>query len=699
MNCRFVLAVVSTLFAVARPAHATPTAARQLDLMQYADAGALGDAVVAGRGLSASLMNPALLTGDTWQASATQAFWLDGIGAQALGLVGPSIHNVPLGLWYNTVSDTQERFNGSGIATGSFANRATDVTVAGSYAVPPGWLGGAAIGAALQYVSESYAGYSGQSAALRVGGLWGFRIGSAEHSGSDTWFAPLDLRLAASAGPLGPRLTVGTNTAPLPLALRLAASTEGFVKGLSTYGQIDLQAVAGYETIRLGASYGRNFAGFDLIARAGYVLNSAPGEATGLRVGLGVGYPVGRYAARLDYAFAPYGELGLTHRLTLSVAVRQGPVSEPPAPVPTPSLTPTLASTVAPTESPTSIPTPVPAAAGAPTGPLPTDFAATFEKGVVTLQWKRPEGVSVRGYNVYRSDAPGGEKKKLNSSVLKSPKYTDTVKTGAFYYEVAAVGINGKEGPHSSEIAGGEAPTPVPTTAPTVAPTNTPAPTQTPTVAAAAGPAPTNVEASYAKGVVTIRWQAPAGAAVRGYNVYRSDTAGGEKKKLNSFAVSATKYTNTVGKGATYYYDVTAVDRKGKEGAHSAEVSAGEAQQAAPAATGASPSAPTQAATPNPTAGGTPAALAPEGVEATAGKDGIAITWKAPKDVTPKGYNVYRGETAGGEKKKINSFPISATKYSNSSVKSGVTYYYDVTFLPKKGAESPHSAEVSAQAQ
>jgi fibronectin type 3 domain-containing protein len=58
------------------------------------------------------------------------------------------------------------------------------------------------------------------------------------------------------------------------------------------------------------------------------------------------------------------------------------------------------------------------------------------------------------------------------------------------------------------------------------------------------------------------------------------------------------------------------------------------------------------------------------------------------------GYNVYRGTTTGGPYSKLNSSAIVTTFYSDSTVKSGSTYYYVTTAMNSSGAESIKSNEV-----
>jgi len=60
------------------------------------------------------------------------------------------------------------------------------------------------------------------------------------------------------------------------------------------------------------------------------------------------------------------------------------------------------------------------------------------------------------------------------------------------------------------------------------------------------------------------------------------------------------------------------------------------------------------------------------------------------------GYYIYRGTTSGGPYTKLNSSPVLLTTYTDSTVQSGLTYYYVTTAVDSGGNESVHSNEVSA---
>jgi hypothetical protein len=73
----------------------------------------------------------------------------------------------------------------------------------------------------------------------------------------------------------------------------------------------------------------------------------------------------------------------------------------------------------------------------------------------------------------------------------------------------------------------------------------------------------------------------------------------------------------------------------------------------------------------------------------------VALTWNASTS-TVAGYNVYRSTVSGGPYAKINSSLIAALNYTDSTVQSGITYYYVTTAVDSSGNESVFSNQVSA---
>ena len=60
-------------------------------------------------------------------------------------------------------------------------------------------------------------------------------------------------------------------------------------------------------------------------------------------------------------------------------------------------------------------------------------------------------------------------------------------------------------------------------------------------------------------------------------------------------------------------------------------------------------------------------------------------------------YNLYRGNTSGGET--LYASGLSSTAANDTNVVAGTTYYYYVTAVSPAGTESPLSNEASARAK
>ena len=73
----------------------------------------------------------------------------------------------------------------------------------------------------------------------------------------------------------------------------------------------------------------------------------------------------------------------------------------------------------------------------------------------------------------------------------------------------------------------------------------------------------------------------------------------------------------------------------------------------------------------------------------------VTLTWTASTS-TVSGYNAYRSTVTGGPYTKLNTTPVAATTYVDSTVQAAQTYFYVVTSVDSSGVESADSVEVSA---
>lgn len=167
-----------------------------------------------------------------------------------------------------------------------------------------------------------------------------------------------------------------------------------------------------------------------------------------------------------------------------------------------------------------------------------------------------------------------------------------------------------------------------------------------------AGGSTCKVEAgTNADGKPRLTWKEVRGAAK--YVIYRSGYSNGTYKKM--FTTTNTSYTNTSAKtGYTYYYKVSALDKKGKVIAKSGMIKQ-------------------KSITPK------LAKLTVTSENSDAGKP--KLTWKPEKNATK--YVIYRSGYRNGTYKKM--FTTTNTSYTNTSAKAGYTYYYKVSALSKNG--------------
>ena len=77
----------------------------------------------------------------------------------------------------------------------------------------------------------------------------------------------------------------------------------------------------------------------------------------------------------------------------------------------------------------------------------------------------------------------------------------------------------------------------------------------------------------------------------------------------------------------------------------------------------------------------------------------VGLTWTASTSTDVVGYHIYRGTTTGGPYSILDSAAVAADAYTDSTVQSGLTYFYVVRSVDGTGTESANSTEVSATIQ
>jgi glucuronoarabinoxylan endo-1,4-beta-xylanase len=182
--------------------------------------------------------------------------------------------------------------------------------------------------------------------------------------------------------------------------------------------------------------------------------------------------------------------------------------------------------------------------------------------------------------------------------------------------------------------------------------------------------APTGLNATGGNYQVSLDWLDNSEGDLDGYNVYRSETSGGDYSEIASLVTSSDYIDSDVTVGTTYYYVVTAVDVSTNESGYSNQSSA----------------------TPY---DGTPPAV-PTALFAIPDNGSVSLDWQDNSEDDLDGYNVYRSTTSGSGYVKLNDMLLSSSDYTDNSVTNEITYYYVVSAVDIYSNESGYSSEVHA---
>jgi hypothetical protein len=162
-------------------------------------------------------------------------------------------------------------------------------------------FGSLSLGAAAKLLREKNDGFVGQTEAADVGALWVIPGGRG-------------LRLGAAAQNLGGKVRFQSDRETLPTTGRAGAAWSFAAFGHENVVSVDA-VKEGTDKAILSAG-AETVAGGSLALRLGYTTRNA----AGLGLSAGVGWRGERWS--IDYAIAPYGDLGLTHRV--GVGLRWG---------------------------------------------------------------------------------------------------------------------------------------------------------------------------------------------------------------------------------------------------------------------------------------------------------------------------------------------------------------------------------------
>jgi len=191
-------------------------------------------------------------------------------------------------------------------------------------------------------------------------------------------------------------------------------------------------------------------------------------------------------------------------------------------------------------------------------------------------------------------------------------------------------------------------------------------------------PPPVGLVAVAGDGVVNLTWQPPAGqagAAPRGYNIYRGVQPGVYGSgPVNAGPIVETQFRDApVANETTYYYVVRSVGGERppwRESGNSTEVSATPVDLTPPAP--------------------------PRGLTAIPAPGVVSLTWNANTEPDLLGYLVYRREPPVLNPVRLTEAPVQTTTFTDRAVRSGATYVYTVTAADRSSHrnESAPSSEV-----
>lgn len=88
-------------------------------------------------------------------------------------------------------------------------------------------------------------------------------------------------------------------------------------------------------------------------------------------------------------------------------------------------------------------------------------------------------------------------------------------------------------------------------------------------------------------------------------------------------------------------------------------------------------------------------AILVSGTGVAAAAHSVILKWAASSSSNVSGYDVYRSTTTGGPYTKLDSAPVGALDYTDSTVQSGTDYFYVVTSVESNGTQSGYSSQIS----
>lgn len=292
------LFIIAALLFAAFPAYAGSgvgtTSAAFLRIDTNARPAAMGGAFCAvADDISALSYNPAgLAQMDERQFSFSHNEWIEGIRTEYLGYAYPVNKRVVTGfsLTYLSVDGMVERTISGDESGRTFGSE--DFAAVGGLAlrISPAISAGGSI----KFISESIKDRSDSAAAFDAGMLY-------ERPG---------MKLGAALQNAGTSVKLGQDAFGLPLAVK--TGIDYYLSDSCDLALDITKGLPGPTDTRLGAEW---VATDHFVLRAGYKVNPDTNTGSGLSAGFGLSYK--RYF--FDYAILPYGDFGVTHRVSFTV--------------------------------------------------------------------------------------------------------------------------------------------------------------------------------------------------------------------------------------------------------------------------------------------------------------------------------------------------------------------------------------------
>ena len=224
--------------------------------------------------------------------------WLEGLRNETMAYVHPIGPRLTAFGGFNALfSGSMNRYNSVGYKTGTFNAMEAAVSAGVSVGFGLDYFGGAAVKVLSQQAAGGKASaWAGDAGLLKAAGDW---------------------RIGVSASNFGGRLKFGSRGFELPLILRAGVSRNFLQNYMVTVESVKAGRAAAASALGAEARVHSGPKEYFFL-RAGYKTGRSRNAGPGFTAGVGLT----NRDLRVDYAFAPYGDLGDAHRVT--VALRFG---------------------------------------------------------------------------------------------------------------------------------------------------------------------------------------------------------------------------------------------------------------------------------------------------------------------------------------------------------------------------------------